>query len=76
MPLYQQMANCAATDPRLYSIFMQGMSSTFSLIQAEAQGGFGNGTMGNIFSHPNVDRKRKCKRKRQSTSPKKRAKRC
>jgi hypothetical protein len=44
-------------------------------MQAEAQGGFGNGTMGNILSQPNVDHKKKCTRKKQQTSPKKRQKR-
>jgi hypothetical protein len=37
-------------------------------MQAEAQGDFGNGTMENILSHPNVDHKRKYTRKRQSTN--------
>jgi hypothetical protein len=75
MPLFQQMANCAETNPRLHSIFTQGLSATYSLMQAEAQGGFGNGTMGNILTQPNVDHKRKCTRKKQQTSLKKRQKR-
>jgi hypothetical protein len=75
MPLFQQMTNCAETNPRLYSIFMQGLSATYSLMQDEAQCGTGNGTAGNIISHPNVDHKRKCTRKKQATSPKKRQRR-
>jgi hypothetical protein len=74
LPLFRQMAELASTDPRLYSIFLQGMSQTFSIMQAEDRDGVGTGTTGNGISQPTVDRAQKCKRLKQNTSPNKRGK--
>jgi hypothetical protein len=74
MPLYQQMAGVANANPRLYSIFSQGLSQTLSLMQGEARAAFGAGTTGSIISQPNVDHTQRCKRLKQKTSPKKRGK--
>lgn len=70
MPLFQQLTNMADTDPYLYDILWQSLNGASALMNSVARNGIENET-GKMLSLPDVDRTRKCSRKRQRTSPKK-----
>lgn len=63
------MTNLADTYPYLYEIMWQGLNRVSALMNSEAVLRNGGSAEGSILTLPNVDRSRKCSRKRQKTSP-------
>lgn len=66
--LFQQMSNLADTDPYLYDIMWQSLNQAAAVMNSGSSR-IGCSTMGSVLTQPNIDKARKCTRKRQQTSP-------